>query len=67
MKVNNEIKLNEGVGDNMSASQMNEVNKGKNKITMHVYARERAVSWSEREDWQLISDRLRKKINRERS
>ena len=50
MKVNNEIKLNGGVGDNMSASQMNEVNKGKNKITMHVYARESAVSRSERED-----------------
>lgn len=59
MKVNNEIKLNEGVGDNMSASQMNEENKGKNKITMHVYARESAVSRSEREDWQKIHAGLR--------
>lgn len=41
--------------------------KVKNKITMHVYARENAVSRSEREDWQLIAARLRKKINRERS
>ncbi len=42
--------------------------KVKNKITMHVYARESAVSRSEREDWQLIAardckkDKQRKKL-----